>query len=532
MAVPYRSVLIVGGGTAGWLAAAYLQRTLCGDPANPVAIHLVESPEIGSIGVGEATVPTLANTLRTLDIPESALFAQAEATLKNGVRFIGWRAGGGADSDRFDHPFDTPVSLEGYSTMVHWLNLKQRGLIDAPYGDCGSVQTALMAANLSPKLMTSRNYEAPLPYGYHLDATRLAALLRDVAVSRGVRHSLGTVTAVQTGDEGIRSVTLADGQTLAADLFVDCSGFAGLLIGRALDVPWLSYGDQLLCDRAVACPVAHDSERAPLRSFTTATAQASGWSWEIDLQSRTGSGYVYSSAHCSDDEALATLAAVHGGRQRLAEPRLLQLRVGHRQRVWEKNCLSLGLASGFIEPLESTGIYLVEHALQQFIDYLPAHDGAGAAVGQAKYNQLIGDLYDELRDFIVMHYVLSMRRDTPFWRDCTDPARIPPSLAALLALWDQKLPHTTDINRKMSLFGASNYFFILAGMNRLPARGIGQAAYIAPETSRQVLVQLGRIRAAALAQSPTMRDYAQKQRGALAHAPQAVAGSAAAALSA
>ena len=518
---PYRSVLIVGGGTAGWLAAAYLQRTLCGDPANPVSIHLVESADIGTIGVGEATVPTLRQTLAVLGIPETALFGQADATLKNGVRFVGWRNGGTASTDRYDHPFDPPITLEGYSTMVHWLNLKQRGLVSAPYSECGSVQTALFDPKLSPKLMASGNYEAPVPYAYHLDAAKLAALLRDTAVARGVHHTIGHVTAVHTDDAGIRSITLADGQTLAADLFVDCSGFASLLIGKALDVPWVSYADHLLCDRAVACPLRHtvghtDTPQA-LRPYTTATAQAAGWAWEIDLQSRTGTGYVYASAHCSDDQAVATLLAHHKGQPRLAEPRLLQMRIGHRARVWEKNCLSLGLASGFIEPLESTGIYLVEHALQQFIDYLPGSDNN--TVSRAKYNSLISDLYDELRDFIVMHYSLSMRKDTPFWRDATDPARIPPNLADLLALWDEKLPHTTDINRKMSLFGANNYFFILAGLNRLPSAGIGQSRYIAPETSQRVLAHVARIRAMAVAQSPTMRDYAQKMHAAAAHAP-------------
>ena len=518
---PYRSVLIVGGGTAGWLAAAYLQRTLCGDPANPVSIHLVESAEIGSIGVGEATVPTLRNTLRVLDIPESALFGQVDATLKNGIRFVGWRQGGPAATDRYDHPFDPPLAMEGYSTMVHWLNLKQRGLINTPYAECGSVQTALFDPALSPKAMSSPNYEAPVPYGFHLDASKLATLLRDTAVSRGVRHTLGHVSTVQTDDSGIRSVTLADGQQLSADLFVDCSGFASLLIGKALEVPWHSYADQLLCDRAVACPVAHPDAKPRLRSYTTATARDAGWIWEIDLQSRRGTGYVYSSAHCSDDEAARTLKAFHGNDQRLAEPRLLKMRIGHRARVWEKNCLSLGLASGFIEPLESTGIYLVEHALQQFIDYLPSHDHNHA--GRAKYNSLISDLYDELRDFIVMHYHLSMRRDTPFWRAATDPGCVSPALRDLLALWDEKVPHTTDINRKMSLFGANNYFFILAGLNRLPSAGIGQSRYINPQASQRVLDHVARIRKLAVEQSPTMRDYAQKQRGAVAHAPQPAA---------
>ena len=203
MNTPYRSVLIVGGGTAGWLAAAFLQRTLCGDPANPVDIHLVESAEIGTIGVGEATVPTLRQMMRLLDIPESALFVGADATLKNGIRFVGWRQGGSAASDQYDHPFDPPVAMEGYSTMVHWLNLKQRGLVDAPYDRCGSVQTALFDGGLSPKMMNSPAYEAPVPYAYHLDAVKLAALLRGVAVSRGVRHTVAEVVSVQAGDEGI-----------------------------------------------------------------------------------------------------------------------------------------------------------------------------------------------------------------------------------------------------------------------------------------------------------------------------------------
>jgi len=527
--VPYRSVLVVGGGTAGWLAAAFLQRTLGADPAQPVRIHLVESKEIGTIGVGEATVPTLRQMMRVLGIPEAALFTQADATLKNGIRFVGWRQGGNAASDRFDHPFDPPLAMEGYSSMVHWLNLKQRGLVDQAYGDCGSVQTALFDGCQSPKLMNSAAFDAPVPYAYHLDALKLAALLRTTAVARGVTHSIGDVTGVETDESGIRGVQLADGSRLEADLFVDCTGFASLLIGKALDVPWVSYADSLLCDRALACPLGHANERAPLRSYTTATAQEAGWTWEIDLQSRRGTGYVYSSRHCSDDEALATLQRLHdseqggkhGDNRRLADPRLLKMRIGHRARMWEKNCLSLGLASGFIEPLESTGIYLVEQALQMFLDYLPAAPGQTAA--QAKYNALMGDLYDELRDFVVLHYVVSMRRDTPFWRDVTGGVPVPESLAGLLALWREKVPHTTDLNRRMSLFGANNYFFILAGLNRLPEAGIAQARHIAPESSRRVLDHLARLRTMARAQSPTMRDYTQKMRAALGNAPKAVA---------
>lgn len=330
--VPYRSILIVGGGTAGWLAAAYLQRILGNNPDAPIDIRVVESTEIGPIGVGEATVPTLRNMMRLLDIPESALFGEADATLKNGIRFVGWRNGGDAATDSYDHPFDPPMVMHGYSTIAHWLNLKQRGLTTQPYAQAGTVQTALFDANLSPKMMNSPNYEAPVTYAYHLDAVKLGRLLQRIAIERGVQHTIGEVESVDLNDAGIEAVHLKDGQRLAADLFVDCTGFAAVLIGKALEVPWVSYSDTLLCNRAVACPVAYDDANQPLRSYTQATAQNAGWAWEIDLQSRRGTGYVYSSAHCSDEQAWATLQRLNGERTALAEPRFLKMRIGHQAR--------------------------------------------------------------------------------------------------------------------------------------------------------------------------------------------------------
>jgi tryptophan 7-halogenase len=516
--IPFKSVTIVGGGTAGWLAATYLQRALCGDPANPVTITLIESPDIESIGVGEATVPTLRTTLRNIGIPEPALFASAEATLKNGIRFVGWRSGGDLESgDRYDHPFDAPIAAEGYSTMTHWLNLKQRGLTNDAFADVGVVQTALMDHLRSPKLMMSTNYEAPVTYGYHLDAVLLARLLRETGLARGVRHVVGTVEHVDVTEAGIEAVRLKDGARHEADFFIDCSGFTSLLLGKALQVPFESFSDTMLCDRAVACPVAHEGPDAPLRSYTQCTAQDAGWIWDIDLQSRTGTGYVYSSAHCSDDEAVATLKRYHGERTRLAEPRLLKMRVGHYQRAWEKNCLALGLAGGFIEPLESTGIYLIEHALQLWLDYLPTRQGP--SVAQDCFNRLMADLYHELRDFVLMHYVLSQRRDTPFWRTCTEQVKLPDSLAALLALWKEKVPGATDINRRQSLFGAHSWFFILSGLRYLPENGIGQAPFISPDSSRAALARIAEIRKAAVSQSPSMREYARKVHAAVANAP-------------
>jgi tryptophan halogenase len=514
---PLRSIVIVGGGTAGWLAACYLQRTLGTDPVTAPRITLIESPEIGAIGVGEATVPTLRTTMQALGLPESALFAEAEATLKNGIRFVGWRQGGPADTDAYDHPFDVPIPFNGFPVSMHWLNLKQRGVALPSMAECSTVQTALFDNHKSPKLMHSPDYQAPLAYGYHLDAVRLAALLQQTAIGRGVQHVVGEVVRVDSGPEGIEAVRLADGSRHAGDFFIDCSGFRALLLHKALGVPWVSFDDWLPCDRAVAFPVAHESAQSPLRSYTTATAKAAGWTWEIDLQSRRGTGYVYASSHCSDDEAVETLRAHNAGREALAEPRLLRMRVGHHAKAWEKNCLALGLAGGFIEPLESTGIYLIEFALQLFVDHLPGVGGDESC--RDAFNHTVSDLYDELRDFVVAHYALSMRRDTPFWRQCTDPARLPPSLTRLLRLWDSKLPSPTDLAKRLSLFGPANWLFVLAGMHHLPSRGIGQGPYLAEEISRKAIEHVRGIRELASKQSPTMRDYGQKQRAAYANRP-------------
>lgn len=512
--IPYQSIAIVGGGAAGWLAACYMQRVLNTNPAAPVRITLIESPDVASIGVGEATVPTLRQMLRTIGIPETDLFVAAEATLKNGIRFAGWFNG----SDSFDHPFDMPVVMDGYSTMTHWLNLKQRGRTTQTFAQAGVIQPALMDANRSPKLMGSTPYEAPITYAYHLDATQLARLLRDTARERGVIHVEGTVEHVETGPEGIRAVQLASGARYEADLYVDCTGFASLLLGKALQVPFHSYADTLLCDRAVACPVAYDEPDAPLRSYTLATAQPAGWTWDIELQSRKGTGYVYSSRFCSDDEAVATLRRYNAGRTELAEPRTLRMRVGRHERMWEKNCLALGLAAGFIEPLESTGIYLIEYALQMWLDHLPAR--AGARHTQQRFNQIMTEQYEELRDFVLLHYVISARRDTDFWRAYTEEVRVPERLAGLLELWKEKLPGSSDIDfRRQDLFGPHNWFFILAGHRYLPEYGIGQAPYIDPARSEAALRQMAEIQKAAVAQSPTMREYAKKTRAAAAHAP-------------
>lgn len=501
-------IVILGGGTAGWLAACYLQRCLGADPESGVRIRLVESPEIGTIGVGEATVPTLRGTIAALGIPEAALFAGCDATLKNGIRFVGWREGGDLASDRYDHPFEGLAPYDGYSTAVHWLNLKQRGAAVPALADACVVQTALMDGERSPKTMQSPEFQAPLPYAYHLDATKLAVLLRDTALSRGVEQIKGEVIEVRKRGTDIEALVLAEGAVIAGDFFFDCSGFRAVLLDKALGVPWHSYADQLPCDRAVAMPWSYGSESGPLRSYTTATAQSAGWTWEIDLQTRTGAGYVYASAHCSDDEALETLKRQMAGREAMAPPRLLRMRVGRAERAWDGNCMALGLSGGFIEPLESTAIYLIEYALQLFVDHLPAQGGLERC--RDRVNQLMAGVYDELRDFVLLHYVLSQREDSPFWRHVTGSVVLPDSLVADLRLWEAKLPSPSDMRHRISLFGAHNWLYIMAGLRWLPEFGIGQAPFIPAANSMAALEHVRTLRSLAAEQSPAMRDYVHK----------------------
>jgi tryptophan 7-halogenase len=491
-----QSIVIVGGGPTGWLAACYLQRTLAAARQSPLPITLIEAPQLGGLGAEEATVPTLRGTLQALGLPESRLFSDADATLTNGIRFNGWREGGPAAEDSYDHPFDVPLPFHGFATTAHWLNLLQRGLTRQPMAQACTVQTTLFDGHLSPKLMNSADYEAPVSYGYQLDAARLAMLLQQTALERGVRHVQGRVTRVQRGPQGIAAVELADGRSFEASFFIDCTGAQSLLLQQALGVPWVSYADWLPCDRVVTQPLAHAGGHEALRSHTTATAQAAGWSWEMDLQSRRGTGLVYASRFCSDDEALQRLGQLNAGQRALAEPRLQQLRAGRAARAWEGNCLALGAAGGFIEPLESTGLYVVEWVLKLFVDHVaPAGDSAGC---RSRLNHLVG---------IVAHYALSRRRDTPFWRACTEDIALPPRLAELLALWDSKVPTPTDLDRRLSLFGAPNWAFLLAGLHRLPSRGIGLAGHISAEVSLKALEHVKGIRQMASEQSPTMRDY-------------------------
>jgi len=416
-------IVILGGGTAGWMTAAALAAL-----AGPLCdVTLVESAEIGIVGVGEATLPHLRAFLARLGLDERTFMAATHATYKLGIRFEDF----GRLGDRYIHPFGSyGQPLNDVAFHHYWIRRHRQG---RP-GPIDAFATGVVAAEECRFAPPSPQADDPTPsfsYAYQFDATLFAPLLRRFACARGVSGLEGRVAHVErcasSGD--VRALILADGRRLEGDLFIDCSGFRSLLLGDTLAEPWEDWSGWLPCDRAVAVPCA--SPPGVVEPFTRAIAMPAGWRWRIPLQHRVGNGYVYSSAHLGDEEARsALLAALEGPAQ--AEPRLLRFRAGRRRRSWVGNVVAVGLASGFLEPLESTSIYLVQAAITQLLEHFP--DPCISPIDRQGFNRAIDAEYERIRDFLILHYHATTRDDTGFWRHVRTMA-VPDSLSSKMALW-------------------------------------------------------------------------------------------------
>jgi tryptophan halogenase len=419
-----RNVVIIGGGTAGWMAAAALAKVL----GRESSIRLVESDEIGIVGVGEATVPHLKLFNQILEIDEVEFVRQTQGTFKLGIEFIDW----GRMGDRYIHGFGSIGHDYGLLPFhQYWLKLFRAGKAS----DIGAYSLNTLAAPRG-KFMTSAS-DAPvhsplanIAYAYHFDAGLYAKFLRRYAEARGVQRTEGRVVEVLLrGHDGfIEAVMLQSGEKLQADLFIDCSGFRGLLIEEALHTGYEDWTHWLPCDRALAVPC---EKVGPPTPFTRSTARAAGWQWRIPLQHRTGNGYVYSSAHISDEEAAVTLMS-HLDGPALAEPRKLKFTTGMRKKFWNKNCVALGLASGFMEPLESTSIYLIQSGIARLLNLLPDRDFSPVLI--ERYNSQAAFEFERIRDFLILHYVATERRDSSFWKYCSGMT-IPEPLADTIRLF-------------------------------------------------------------------------------------------------
>jgi tryptophan 7-halogenase len=454
-------VVIVGGGTAGWLAACRIAAEARADVPAPLQVILIESPDLATIGVGEGTWPTMRGTLKRIGISETDFLLACDASFKQGSRFDGWRDGGAADS--YYHPFGLPPEGDARDLVAAW----QDGP-DRPFAEAVSAQPSVCAEHLAPRQRAMPDYAGALNYGYHLDAIKLGELLRRHATERlGVTHLRDHVTGVEAAPDGdVAAIRTREHGPIHGDLFLDCSGHAGLLIGGHFGVPFVDRGDVLFNDRALAIqvPVAPD---APIASATIATAHAAGWLWDIGLPGRRGVGCVYASAFLSDDEASETLSAYlrrTASTPQLAAltPRQLSFRSGHRARFWERNCLALGLAAGFLEPLEASAIVLVELSIDALLASFPAHRAAMPLLA-ARFNALFRYRWDRIVDFLKLHYVPS-RRDEPYWRAHRQPASMPERLRDLLELWRFQPPGPGDLGAAQEIFPAASYQYVLYGM--------------------------------------------------------------------
>jgi tryptophan 7-halogenase len=452
-ALPIRSIAIVGGGTAGWMTAASLAKFL---KNLHVRIRLIESEQIGTVGVGEATIPPIMEYIRALGIDENDLIRKTKSTFKLAIEFKDWTRIGHS----YMHPFgQTGLDMGPVAFSAYWLKALREG--NASRLEEYSLQAA---AAYGGKFMRPVNVAnspvAGITYALHFDASLFARYLRTIAEAGGVERTEGRVQSVSLKSEDgfISSLTLESGERVEADLYIDCSGFRGLLIEGALQTGYEHWNHWLPCDRAVAMPC---ERTQALSSYTRVTAKAAGWQWRIPLQHRIGNGYVYCSNFLSDALAQEELLSSIEGNA-LADPLKLQFATGRRKRFWSKNCVAIGLSAGFLEPLESTSIHFIQRAITMLLTLFPDRNFRAAEID--RYNKILGAEYERVRDFLVLHYSTSERDDSDMWRHCRNVPK-PDSLQERIDLFRS---HGRILREDFELFPTQSWLYVMVGQNIMP----------------------------------------------------------------
>ncbi|WP_114521725.1 tryptophan halogenase family protein [Altererythrobacter sp. ZODW24] len=494
-------VVVLGGGTAGWMSAASVAKLLPGI----ASVELVESEDIGIVGVGEATLPHIRSFVERLGINEAAFMKATHATYKLGIDFRDF----GKIGESYIHPFGSfGEEVAGVPFHHYWLQLQQQGLAD----DIGTYSMGVMAA-LGDKFRPpagDASLGSTYGYAYQFDATLFGPFMRDFATGLGVTRTEGRVTDVKrSGTSGdVETLVLEDGREVHGDLFIDCSGFRSLMLGGALDMEWEDWAHWLPCDRAAAMPCKHVTDE--IEPYTRATAMPAGWRWRIPLQHRVGNGYVYASEFLSDDEACAAIKEAAEGEQ-LADPRVLRFKAGRRKASWSHNVIGVGLSSGFLEPLESTSIYLAQMAITYLLELFPL-DGTINPRDRDEFNRLVDMEYDRVRDFLILHYHATTRDDSPFW-DHVRTMEVPDSLKSKMELW-----RDTGRIEKYSegLFYDASWIAVYVGQGVLPQNHDPRAALPDPQGIKRALGNLQGAIKQEVAAMPGHREFLLSHTGRLA----------------
>ncbi|MFJ1467139.1 tryptophan halogenase family protein [Massilia orientalis] len=497
MSKPIEHVVVVGGGSAGWLTAGVLAAE------HPrLTVTLVESPGVPPIGVGEGTWPSMRETLQRIGVSEAAFFRECDAAFKQGSRFDRWVDG--SDGDVYFHPFSLPQGYGEANLVAAW----QRTHRGVPFADLVSYQPHLCVQGRAPKQPQTPEFAGVANYGYHLDAGKFGVFLQKHCVDKlRVRHVLAHVVDILSTDDGdIAALRTREAGLIEGDLFIDCTGMASLLLGRHYGVPLVSQRDVLFNDRALAVQVPYPTDDTPIASQTTSTAQSHGWTWDIGLPARRGVGYVYSSAHVDDDAAEQTIRAYlasTGITGEIPAPRKIAFDPGYRARFWERNVVAIGLSAGFIEPLEASALALVELSAGWLADDLPATRAQMDTIA-ARFNEAFTYRWERIIDFLKLHYVLSKRTDTDYWLDHRAARTQSARLRELLALWRTRAPSRRDFPRIEEIFPSASWQYILYGMGFRPE--LTARASDLPERADQYFREAARLTARMLPQLPANRE--------------------------
>ena len=459
-----KHVVILGGGSAGWLTAGIIAAEHKANHQDGLKVTLIESPDVPIIGVGEGTWPSMRLTLSKIGVSETELFRQCEASFKQGIKFAKWVDG--SENDFYYHPLVLPQGFNEIDVVLPWQTMRDK----ISFADAICYQGHICEHGLAPKQITTPEYASVANYAYHFNAVKLGQFLAKHCIEKlGVNHIVDHVTHVNSAQNGdIASLRTKQHGDIAGDLFIDCSGVISLLLGKHFQVPFISKKHILFNDGAIAVQVPYPEENSPIASHTIATAQSAGWIWDIGLPSRRGVGYVYSSAHTNEEQVsveLRNYLAASIGRERANELsfRKIPYEPGHRAEFWHRNCVAVGMSSGFIEPLEATALVLVEAAASMISNEMPTSKDVMGIVAK-RFNQRFSYYWDTIIDFVKLQYALTKRTDTQYWIDNTREESIPDRLKELLVLWRHQVPNKYDFPLAEEMLPAASWQYILYGM--------------------------------------------------------------------